>query len=337
MPRARRGAARCAAGRPPTSSSTRSGIEIAHLRHEPRPSDRCTDAILVRLDAEHGQRSVTHRRQDDRPRVDEGAVEVEEDDGVAHDGDRRGAARPPPDDRPPVERRVLDPFEDERVCGRGEARLGARSPSSNGSSSIPSSIVPTSVRTMCRRNASAVIVKWSSSPRRSQPAAMIVRRKLFVAGLGRRERREVVAARQTRRRARGAAPRRPAATTRGLAETEALNVSGGAARRSDTTGRGLRSAHGIPLGAGAQSLTERSARENGIECVGDPRGRRTALDHDADDLSRGVDPRVGPASGCEPFPTGEELVEGLAHHSLDRALALAVSPSRESRCRRTRA
>ena len=39
-----------------------------------------------------------------------------------------------------------------------------------------SSIVPTSVRTMCRRNESAVTVKWSSSPRRSHPAARISRR-----------------------------------------------------------------------------------------------------------------------------------------------------------------
>ena len=39
----------------------------------------------------------------------------------------------------------------------------------------PSSIVPTSVRTMCRRNESAVTVKWSWSPRRSQPASRISR------------------------------------------------------------------------------------------------------------------------------------------------------------------
>ncbi len=59
-------------------------VEIAHLRHEPLPTDGGTHSVLVGLTAEHGDRRVTHRGHDDRPRVDQGAVEVEEDDAVAH-------------------------------------------------------------------------------------------------------------------------------------------------------------------------------------------------------------------------------------------------------------
>jgi hypothetical protein len=37
--------------------------------------------------AEHLAGRVPHRREDDRGRVDDGAVEIEEDDGKAHHGD----------------------------------------------------------------------------------------------------------------------------------------------------------------------------------------------------------------------------------------------------------
>ena len=72
-----------------------------------------------------------------------------------------------------------------RARGRGPTAVlscppptaGAR-PAAPGIDSGASSIVPTSVRTMCRRNESAVTVKWSSSSRRSQARARISRRKL---------------------------------------------------------------------------------------------------------------------------------------------------------------
>ena len=60
------------------------GIEVVHLGDQTRPADRRLDPLLVRLQAEHGHRGVAHRGDDDRPGVDQRAVEVEEDDAVAH-------------------------------------------------------------------------------------------------------------------------------------------------------------------------------------------------------------------------------------------------------------
>ena len=60
------------------------GVEVAHLRDQAGAADRGPDGLLVRLPAEDGQRRVLHRGEDDRPRVDQRPVEVEEDDGEAH-------------------------------------------------------------------------------------------------------------------------------------------------------------------------------------------------------------------------------------------------------------
>ena len=71
------------------------GIEVAHLGDQPRPADRGAHELLVRLAAEHRHRRVAHRGDDDRPGVDQRAVEVEEDDAVAHASivsDARGEA-----------------------------------------------------------------------------------------------------------------------------------------------------------------------------------------------------------------------------------------------------
>ena len=60
------------------------GVEVAHLRDQAGPADRGADELLVRLAAEHRQRGVAHRGEDDRPGVDQRAVEVEQHDGEAH-------------------------------------------------------------------------------------------------------------------------------------------------------------------------------------------------------------------------------------------------------------
>ncbi len=60
------------------------GIELAHLGDQALPADRGAYELLVRLAAEHRDRRMAHRGEDDRPGVDERAVEVEEDDAVAH-------------------------------------------------------------------------------------------------------------------------------------------------------------------------------------------------------------------------------------------------------------
>ena len=59
-------------------------VERVHLRLEPGPADRGEQLGVGVLAAEHGLGGVAHRREDDRAGVDDGAVEIEEDDRVAH-------------------------------------------------------------------------------------------------------------------------------------------------------------------------------------------------------------------------------------------------------------
>ena len=66
-------------------------VEVAHLRDQARAADRGADELLVGVAAEDGPRRVPHRGEDDRPGVDQRAVEVEEDDRVAHAVDRSRA------------------------------------------------------------------------------------------------------------------------------------------------------------------------------------------------------------------------------------------------------
>ncbi len=76
------------------------GIEVTHLRDQPRAADRRADELLVGLTAENGQRRVLHRGDDDRARVDQRAVEIEEDRVEAH-GRRKIGARGALDNPPP--------------------------------------------------------------------------------------------------------------------------------------------------------------------------------------------------------------------------------------------
>ncbi len=115
-------------------------VEVAHLGDEPGAADRGADELLVRLPPEHGERRVLHRREDDRPRVDQRAVEVEEDDAEAHQSivaassySTRSRYRPQGGAVRPASERGL-PSSRERI------RSGASRPAS--------SIVPASVRTM---------------------------------------------------------------------------------------------------------------------------------------------------------------------------------------------
>ena len=63
--------------------------ERRHLRVEARPADRPHQLLVAVLAAEHLTGRVPHRREDDRGGVDDGAVEIEEDDGKAHHGRNR--------------------------------------------------------------------------------------------------------------------------------------------------------------------------------------------------------------------------------------------------------
>ena len=59
-------------------------VELPHLRNEALASDRGRQLLVGDLPIEHGANGVLHRREDDRPRVDQRAVEVEEADGETH-------------------------------------------------------------------------------------------------------------------------------------------------------------------------------------------------------------------------------------------------------------
>ena len=70
-------------------------VERVHLRLEPRPADGASSCGVGVLAAEHGLGGVAHRREDDRAGVDDGAVEIEQDDRVAHGRSQvRGGACP---------------------------------------------------------------------------------------------------------------------------------------------------------------------------------------------------------------------------------------------------
>ena len=60
------------------------GVDRLHLRDDPLPADRQPELVRRDLAPEHGSDRVLHRREDDRPGVDQRAVEVEEDDAEAH-------------------------------------------------------------------------------------------------------------------------------------------------------------------------------------------------------------------------------------------------------------
>jgi hypothetical protein len=69
-------------------------VQRAHLRDQARPADGGRQLLVGDLAAEHRRGGVPHRRDDHRPGVDERAVEVEQDDRVAH-GRHRSQAPPP--------------------------------------------------------------------------------------------------------------------------------------------------------------------------------------------------------------------------------------------------
>ena len=60
------------------------GREGGHLRLEPRPADRLEELLVRVVATEHLARRMTHRGEDDRAGVDDGAVEIEQNDGEAH-------------------------------------------------------------------------------------------------------------------------------------------------------------------------------------------------------------------------------------------------------------
>src|SRR5919197_1925428 len=65
------------------------GREHGHLRLETGPADRAEELVVAELLTQHLARRMPHRGEDDRARVDDGAVEIEENDREAHHGGHR--------------------------------------------------------------------------------------------------------------------------------------------------------------------------------------------------------------------------------------------------------
>ncbi len=60
------------------------GVERLHLRDEALAAHRRRKLLIRKLTPRHRADGMVHGREDDRPGVDQRAVEIEEDDGEAH-------------------------------------------------------------------------------------------------------------------------------------------------------------------------------------------------------------------------------------------------------------
>ena len=190
---------------------------------------------------------------------------------------------------------------------------------------------------MCRRKLSAVIVKSRRSPSRSQAAARTSRRKTVVPRLRRRERAEVVLAREERGRRR---ERVDVERARPPERTPSLERRAGSAARgrgSDTSASAPRSARGSSSDASSAASDRHVVGKRGVQRLGGALERRPTLDLDARDLARRVHPCVGAARDREPVPAREDRVERVAQRRPRPFAGPAAAPSRGTPCRRTRA
>ena len=67
--------------------------QLLHLRDEALAADRRRELLVPDVAVEHGADGVLHRREDDRPGIDQRAVEVEEDDAEAHARSKQAQGR----------------------------------------------------------------------------------------------------------------------------------------------------------------------------------------------------------------------------------------------------
>ena len=193
------------------------GVEVAHLRDEARPADRSADELLVRLLPEHGEGGVPHRGDDDRPGVDQRAVEIEEDDaGTRMRRDRirrRQCARLAAYRSRDPARRILDALEDRAPTAAPSHRASERGrPSSSRANRSGSRLEhrpderPHHVAQERVGRDREVELVAAALPRRRADLAT----EHLVLRLRRRERREVVLAERAPPRRRASAPRRAA-------------------------------------------------------------------------------------------------------------------------------
>ena len=180
---------------------------------------------------------------------------------------------------------------------------------------------------MCRRNESAVIVKWSSSPRRSQAAARTSRVNtscwvsVGVNAVKSWAPTIAAAAAWSRRVRAGAATRAPARRASGDRDGRGEDdVAVRAARRRESRVEAVRRLGGVEHGD--------VVRERGVERLGQPRERRAALSGEAHDLAGRMDAGVGAPGDREPVPARVRRRRApRAAHAFDRPPARLARPA----------
>ena len=191
---------------------------------------------------------------------------------------------------------------------------------------------------MWRRNESAVIVKWSSSPRRSHAAARISRTNTSCCvSVGVNAREVVLARRAQRAQSCERVDVERAAATRARAAPERARARAGRGRRSGTTVPSPRSARGSRRGASSAASDRDVVGQRRVERLGEPLDRRAALGVEARDLPGRVDAGVGAAGDGEAAPATAAPRRAPRAARPRPSARPAAAPSRETRSRRTRA
>ena len=205
-----------------------------------------------------------------------------------------------------------------------------------GAPELASSIVPTSVRTMCRRKLSAVIVKSRRRPSCCHAAACTSRVKTWCCvSVGVNARKSCSSAEKRGSRLEGGGIDAGAATT-ALGAPRAAIARLRRGRGSGTTGSVPRSARGSrrarprprprPRPSGSAAFSASATRSGG--------GPPSTVD--ARDLSRRVHAGVGAARHGEPLPLRKHCVERVPNDAFDSSFDQAAVPSRGTPFRRTR-
>ena len=304
-------------------------VEVAHLRDQARPADRGAHELLVRLAPEHGHGRVAHRGHDDRPGVDQRAVEVEEDDAVLHVSivSTRGERLQP---------RSTCPADTPRARGRAPTAARSLLPRSAAGPRGAVRAAPGRLQHRADERSHHVAEERVGGDGEVEVVAVALPGRLaddadehVVLALGGRERAEVVLTGQERGTRlerlevdRPRPPERPLRLERrprdAVQDEIAVRARGGREAGVEPVGRVLGVEHG------------HVGRKRRVERLGRPVGGRASRDDDARDLPRRVHARVGAAGDRETFPAvGIDDVEGLAQDALDGALAGLPRPAVE--------
>src|SRR5579862_1144151 len=148
-------------------------VERPHLRLEPRAADRPQKLLVRVLAAEDLPGRVPHRSKDDAARVDDGAVEIEEDEGLARHHAMVSACPTPPTSTTSSSR---TPTGTASGTSRSRSSASASRPSSTACWTPSSTIRPSprsrsTGRRSCSRTTSTCVRRTPTASARSSPPA----------------------------------------------------------------------------------------------------------------------------------------------------------------------